>query len=87
MELEEKGDKLLKEKEKSEKESADALKKLDEEKAAHQATSNALLQEQLLNKSLTEELQKINKVKESLEEKLKEAGAPIKAPKRIGEEQ
>ena len=46
---------------------------LDEEKAAHQATKKALLQEQLVGQSLKEELQKVTKLKEALEEDLKEA--------------
>jgi hypothetical protein len=46
---------------------------LDEEKVAHQTTKKVLLQEQLVNQSLREELQKITKLKEALEEDLKEA--------------
>ncbi len=46
---------------------------LEEEKASHQATKKSLVQEQLVNQSLTEELQKITKLKEALEEDLKEA--------------
>lgn len=45
----------------------------EEEKASHQATKKSLVQEQLVNQSLTEELQKITKLKETLEEDLKEA--------------
>ena len=46
---------------------------LEEEKAASQATKKALLQEQLVNQSLKEELGKVNKLKEALEENLKQA--------------
>jgi len=46
---------------------------LEAEKAAHQLTKKALVQEQLVNQSLQEELQKVNKLKEALEEDLKEA--------------
>lgn len=54
---------------------------LEEEKVAHQATKKALLQEQLVNQSLTEELQKVTKLKEALEEDLKEALIRGKATK------
>lgn len=43
---------------------------LEEERTAHQ---KALLQEQLVSKSLREELEKVIKLKEALEEDLKEA--------------
>lgn len=46
---------------------------LDEEKVQLETTKKALLQEQLVNKSLKEELEKITKLKEALEEDLKEA--------------
>lgn len=46
---------------------------LEEEKVASTATKKALLQEQLINQSLKEELQKVIKLKEALEEDLKEA--------------
>jgi hypothetical protein len=46
---------------------------LEEEKAAHQATKKALVQEQLVNQNLKEELQKVSRLKEALEEDLKEA--------------
>jgi len=48
-------------------------KESEEEKAAYQATKNALVQEQLVNQSLKEELAKVTKLKETLEEDLKEA--------------
>jgi hypothetical protein len=46
---------------------------LEEERVGQEATRKALLQEQLINKSLKEELEKITKLKEALEEDLKEA--------------
>lgn len=46
---------------------------LEAEKSAHEATKKTLLQEQLVNQSLKEELQKITKLKEALEEDLKDA--------------
>lgn len=46
---------------------------LEEEKAGAQATKKALVQEQLVNQSLKDELEKVNKVKEALEADLKEA--------------
>lgn len=48
-------------------------KQLEAEKAAHLATKNSLVQEQLVNQSLKEELQKVTKLKETLEEDLKDA--------------
>ena len=48
-------------------------KELDEEKLAHQETKNALAKEQSENKSQKEELDKVTKLKEALEENLKEA--------------
>lgn len=46
---------------------------LEEEKAGLGAAKKALLQEQLVNQSLKDELQKVDKIKEALEEDLKEA--------------
>lgn len=48
-------------------------KSLEEEKTAHEATKKALLQQQLMTQSLEEELDKVIKLKETLEENLKEA--------------
>lgn len=48
-------------------------KELDDEVAAHQVTKKALIQEQLIDKSLKEDLQKVTKVNEALEEELKKA--------------
>jgi len=45
-------------------------KEIEEEKAAQLATKKALVQEQLVNQSLKEELQKVNKLKDALEEEL-----------------
>ena len=52
---------------------------LDAEKTAHETTKKALLQEQLVNQSLKEELTKVSKLKEMLEENLKEALVTNKA--------
>lgn len=52
---------------------------LEEEKVAHQATKKALLQEELVNQSLKEEIQKMTKLKEALEEDLKEALVGVKS--------
>lgn len=46
---------------------------LEEEKVSHQVNKKSLLQEQLVNQSLKEELAKITKLKEALEDDLKEA--------------
>ncbi|MBU0503384.1 MAG: hypothetical protein ABH882_03320 [Candidatus Omnitrophota bacterium] len=47
-------------------------KELKDEKSAHEATKNLLDQERLINKDLKEELDKVTKVKEVLEEELKD---------------
>jgi len=57
-------------------------KELDEEKAAHQVTKKALVQEQLIVQSLKEDLQKVIKTKETLEEELKRVLAANKKAKR-----
>lgn len=61
-----------------ERESAQAKLKLqtqelEEEKALHQEDKKALLQEQLINQNIKEELNKVTKLKEALEEDLKDA--------------
>ena len=58
-----------------------ATQALEEERAALTATKKALLQEQLVNQSLKEEIEKITKLKEALEEDLKGALAKVKAEK------
>lgn len=76
---EQKTNELKKEKGILEKESGEA-------KAAYEAGRKALVQEQLINQSLKEELQKVTKLKDMLEEDLKEALAaaakPVIKPKR-----
>ena len=57
-------------------------KELEEEKAAGQAAKKALAQEQLVCQNLKDELQKVNKLKEALEDNLKEALAANKKAKR-----
>ncbi len=59
-------------------------KELEEAKAAYESSRKALLQEQLINQSLKEELRKVAKLKDALEENLKEAlveGKPSKSKK------
>lgn len=46
---------------------------LEDEKAELNKTKEALLQEQSTNKNLTEELEKVTRLKETLEDNLKEA--------------
>lgn len=46
---------------------------LTEERSSHQATKKAMAQEQLVNESIKDELQKVTKLKETLEADLKEA--------------
>ena len=81
LDLEEKMSKYTTEKAVSEQKLAAALQGMEEEKTAHQATKKALLQEQLVNQSLKEELEKVSKLKETLEEDLKEALASANKPK------
>ena len=73
LDLEEKMNKFTEEKTALETKLSNLTQELDEDKAAHQATKKALLQEQLVNQSLKEEIQKVTKLKEALEEDLKEA--------------
>lgn len=73
LDLEEKMSKLMQEKLGLEKKLNDLTEGLEAEKAGHQATQKALLQEQLVNQSLKEEIAKVTKLKEALEEDLKEA--------------
>jgi hypothetical protein len=70
---EEKLNKLIQEKGKIEDQLKAVVVDFEADKSAHQATKNALAQEQLVNKSLKEELQKVNKLKEALESNLREA--------------
>lgn len=57
-------------------------KEFEEDKAACQATKKALAQEQLIGQNLRDELQKVTKLKEALEDNLKEALAANKKAKR-----
>lgn len=57
-------------------------KELEEEKAAFQAAKKALTQEQLVGQNLKDELQKVTKLKEALEENLKAALVANKKAKR-----
>lgn len=71
--LEEKMSKFTQEKEAIEAKLNSLTQELEEEKVAHQVTQKALLQEQLISQSLKVEVQKVTKLKEALEEDLKEA--------------
>lgn len=73
LDLEERVSKLTQEKALSDSKINALLQELEEEKVAHQASKKALLEGQLINQSLKEELQKLVKLKETLEEDLKEA--------------
>jgi len=55
------------------KEKAALAKELEDTKAENEITKKALLQEQLVSQSLKEELQKVTKLKEALEDDLKDA--------------
>ena len=54
-------------------------KELEDLKSENEATQKALLQEQLVSQSLKEELQKVTKLKETLEDDLKDALVKNKA--------
>jgi len=73
LDMEEKMGKFSQEKSVIEQKLKAAQKELDEERQAHQATGKALVQEQLVNISLKDELVKVTRFKEALEEDLKEA--------------
>ena len=73
MELQEKITDLVKKKADLEKRIEELGRLINEEKAAHETTKRALSQEQLVNKSLKEELAKVLKTKETLEGSLNEA--------------
>lgn len=73
LDLEEKMSGLTQDKGTLEQKLSSASENLEQEKASHEITKKALLQEQLVNQSLKEELQKITKLKEKLEEDRKEA--------------
>ena len=73
LDMEEKMGKFSQEKSVIEEKLKASQKELDEEKAAHQATGKALMQEQLVNISLKDELVKVARHKETLEKDLKEA--------------
>ena len=73
IDLEEKMTKCLQEKTKAEEKLSVAEKALEAGKASLQATKDSLTQEQLVNQSLKEELQRVTKLKEALEDDLKEA--------------
>ena len=73
LDLEEKMSKNGQEKQAMDKKISDMAQELAQEKAAHDSTKKALLQEQLVNQSLKDEVMKVTKLKEKLEEDLKEA--------------
>ncbi len=81
LDLEEKMSNFMKEKSALEQKLSTLNQDLEAEKAAHQATKKALVQEQLVDQSLSEELEKVPKLKEALEEDLKEALITDKASK------
>ena len=73
LDAEEKLSKYIQEKSTIDAQLAKITQELAAEKTAHQSTKSALLQEQLVNKSLKEELEKVIRLKEALEVNLKEA--------------
>jgi len=73
LDLEEKMNKFGQDKLTLEKKTDALSQELTGEQAAHETTKKALLQEQLVNESLKKEALKLTKLKEKLEEDLKEA--------------
>lgn len=73
LDLEEKMSKFSQEKKAMDEKLKALGKDLEEEKAAHEVTKKTLVQEQLVDQSLKDELAKISKLKDALEEDLKEA--------------
>ena len=73
MDLEEKMTNVSAESAKLEKKIEDLNRLIEEEKAAHGKTQEALSKEQELNKTLIDELDKMTKLKGALEEDLKDA--------------
>ncbi len=73
LDLEDAMNRFDREKESLESKADSALKALEEEKQAHQATKKALASEQATSNGLKESLEKANKLKEALEEDLREA--------------
>ena len=72
MESEEKLARFMQEKNQLEAKMKELTQASEAEKTAHQAAQKTLLQEQLVNQSLKDELQKLTKLKEALEQDLKE---------------
>ncbi len=73
LDLEEKMTKFSQEKKAMDDKIKAIQKQSEEEKAANEAAKKALMQEQLVNQSLKDELSKVTKLKDTLEEDLKEA--------------
>ncbi|MEW6170315.1 MAG: hypothetical protein AB1472_01970 [Candidatus Omnitrophota bacterium] len=73
LQAEEKLDSIQKQTEKQTAEFKSLQAQLEEEKASNQATKKALVQEQTMNQSYKEEIDKLTKLKEVLEENLKDA--------------
>ncbi|MCK9571981.1 MAG: hypothetical protein M0Q96_01740 [Candidatus Omnitrophica bacterium] len=81
LDLEERMTKFSQEKSALEEKAKAKANELEVEQAANQATKKALIEEQLINASLKEELQKVSKLKENLEQDLKGALAGKKPKK------
>lgn len=81
LDLEERMTKFTQEKSALEEKTKAKANELEVEQAANQAAKKALIEEQLINASLKEELQKVSKLKENLEQDLKSALAGKKLKK------
>lgn len=81
LDLEEKMSSFVNEKASLEEKIDTLSKKLEKQEAELQETKKALAQEQLINKSLNEDLEKVTKLKDALEESLKEALVKDKSTK------
>jgi uncharacterized protein YaaN involved in tellurite resistance len=81
LDLEEKMSNFVNEKASFEEKIDTLSKELEKKETELQETKKALVQEQLINKSLSEDLEKVTKLKDALEENLKEALVKDKSTK------
>jgi predicted RNase H-like nuclease (RuvC/YqgF family) len=87
LDLEEMVNKFTQEKSSLEKQISNLKEDLQAAKSAEEAATKELTQEQLVNQSLTEEMQKIIKLKEALEDELKDALVANKSKSPSGQTQ
>lgn len=81
LDLEEKMNILAREKETLDQKLGKAGKEVEEEILSHQATKNALLEEQLRSQNLAGELENLNKLNKTMEQDLQKALSDVKEVK------